>query len=469
VLVVAAWLGVAPVVSVVWGQSEIRGVLAVRGDLTLAQENADRLFLPASVQKLVVAAAALHHLGPNYRIVTELRADGVLHDDGTGVRLEGDLVLVGAGDPTWNRRHRGRDSHGALRDLVAVVRKQGIQEVTGDIVLDVSAFPGRRVPLDWSVGDTSFSYGAGPTAMALDENVLGVTARAGRLWQPALLTVEGGYDWQNLSVTVPSHRHGRGTLDFQPIWGTRTIVVRGEFPITEPVFGVRLAVPDGVERVGRELVRLLQEAGVQFDGEVIVAREKVPASRLLGATESPPLREIVEVILEDSNNWYAEMLLRRLAIELSGEGRIDHGLGIAADFLIDVVGVAPKSFEFDDAAGLSPFNLLSPRSVVELLRWCWRQKWADDYFAAMPGVGEGTLGSWGAVPPVVAKTGTLRQTQSLAGVLGPGSKDPVFFVVFVNHSLATPGEMKRDIRQLLWRWYRWPDGDSADASLGETK
>ena len=41
----------------------------------------------------------------------------------------------------------------------------------------------------------------------------------------------------------------------------------------------------------------------------------------------------------------------------------------------------------------------------------------------------------------------------------------VFFAVFVNHSLATPGQIKRDIRQLLWRWYRSQDtGDrSQDA------
>jgi D-alanyl-D-alanine carboxypeptidase/D-alanyl-D-alanine-endopeptidase (penicillin-binding protein 4) len=452
---VLGFLGAALLVAPAQAQEELRGVLAVRGETTIAQENAERLFVPASVQKLVVAAAALHYLGPDHRIVTELRMTGSLEPSSDGLHLDGDLVLVGAGDPTWNRRHRGGDARAALRELAGAVAARGIRTVSGSLVLDTSAFPGRRVPLDWSVGDTSFAYGAGPSALALDENVLTVTARAGGLWGPAVLAGSGEYEWMNRSTTVPSHRHGRGTLDFQPIWGTRTIVVRGEFPITEPIFGVRLAAPDAVERVGAELLGMLADRGVAVAGGVLVSSERRPmASDPIASSVSPPLREILPAILEDSNNWYAEMLLRHLALAETGEGRMDHGLDLAATFLERTVGNSRRSFVLDDGSGLSPYNLLSPRAVVDLLRWSWAQPWRQVLVEALASAGEGTLAGWGTLPPVLAKTGTLRHTQSLAGVLDPTAADPVFFAVFLNHATRPQGQLKRDIGNLLWRWQR---------------
>src|SRR5215470_5090222 len=76
----------------------LRGWLAMQGDRVVASEQADQLFTPASVQKLVVATAALHWLGHDRQIETVVRARGAI-DSGV---LRGDLVLEAAGDPTWS-------------------------------------------------------------------------------------------------------------------------------------------------------------------------------------------------------------------------------------------------------------------------------------------------------------------------------------------------------------------------------
>src|SRR4029077_8464086 len=94
----------------------------------LVARDADGEFAPASNFKLLDAATALAYLGPRTRFVTQLFARGAL-DQGM---LDGDLILVGGGDPVLARSD--------LRDAVAAVAAHGIQSVTGTVLVDESFF-----------------------------------------------------------------------------------------------------------------------------------------------------------------------------------------------------------------------------------------------------------------------------------------------------------------------------------------
>jgi D-alanyl-D-alanine carboxypeptidase/D-alanyl-D-alanine-endopeptidase (penicillin-binding protein 4) len=109
----------------------------------LYSRNADRSLAPASNEKLLTTAAALIRLGPDTTLQTVVRPapDAVLQPDGT---LQGDLILVGAGDPSLNDV--------AMRDLVAQLRAAGIRRVTGAIVGDESLFDNRRGSYDSNFG-----------------------------------------------------------------------------------------------------------------------------------------------------------------------------------------------------------------------------------------------------------------------------------------------------------------------------
>jgi D-alanyl-D-alanine carboxypeptidase/D-alanyl-D-alanine-endopeptidase (penicillin-binding protein 4) len=109
----------------------------------LYSRNANRTLAPASNQKLLTTAAALIRLGPATTLDTVVRPapDAVLQPDGT---LEGDLILVGAGDPSLNDV--------AMRDLVSQLRAAGIRRVTGAIVGDESLFDNRRGSYDSAFG-----------------------------------------------------------------------------------------------------------------------------------------------------------------------------------------------------------------------------------------------------------------------------------------------------------------------------
>ena len=121
------------------------------GEMLFAQ-NAGRSLVPASNAKLPLTYAATVHLGPSFRISTEVLGDG--SQDGT--TWDGSLVLKGNGDPTLSRAD--------LRALALQVRATGIRAVTGDVVGDESSYDARRMVAGWKA---SFFIRESPPLSAL--------------------------------------------------------------------------------------------------------------------------------------------------------------------------------------------------------------------------------------------------------------------------------------------------------------
>lgn len=433
-----------------------RGFLVVRGERVLAAENAGRLFTPGSVQKLLVCAAALHFLGPEHRVTTTVHGSGALR----GGELAGDLVIAAAGDPTWNARFFAADPRSPLRDLARQLRERGVRRVAGDLVIDVGRFPGRGAPPSRPPSELAYAYGAPASALAVDESSVAVEIAPGR--RPG----DGGrleplgeaarIEWDNRIRTVTRDRHDRGTVDFLPVPERLAVLVRGEYPVSEPPYRVEVSVPQPDLFAAEVLREVLAREGVEVAGRTRIAAA-VPRGETLATLRSPPLAELLAPILTDSHNWYAEMLLRQLALAVGGQARDDEGLDLVKGFLTAEVGVAEDAFVLDDASGLSPYDLLSPEAVVELLRHVWRQPWRDQFVAALAAPGRGTLRGWGRLPPLAAKTGTVRHSLALAGYLEPHGPsehgaEPVVFACFLNHRGEERAELRAEMTAWLNRW-----------------
>lgn len=443
-----------------------RGYLAVRlaagGQLEVIEaHNADRLFVPASVLKLVTVATALHHLGADYRWLTRLTADGPVR----GGVLGGDLVIEPAGDPTWGDGFYDGGADAPLAALAEQLRARGLTRVTGDLVVDGARFPGRPHPGDRSFSDLPYRFGTPTTGLAVDEATITVRVAPGAaVGEPARVTAPAGVEVINHTSTVGPERRGAGTLDFVPVWGTDTLLLRGEYPINEPPFVVAASDPAPELRAARRLRAALASAGVRVDGAVrLGARAAVgggPDSvRVLAELHSRPLGDLLERVLTDSHNWYADMLTLTLAKEVAGTGRFDDGVEVVADFVSEVRGDpsgdgarARAGVSLTDGSGLSSSNLVTPRTLVQVLAHALQQPWGQTLIGALAQSGEGTLAAWPALPATVAKTGTLRHTVALAGVLDAGAATPVLFCYFVNHHLRGPADARRQIASAVRRW-----------------
>ncbi len=143
-----------------FGDSTVALSVSMDGYGEVVAHNADLALTPASTQKLLTAVAALAALGPDADLETTVRAHGPVTDG----RLQGDLVLVGGGDPSL----RSGGTH-SLDELAAQVRATGIRRVTGDLVGDESRFDSVRTAPGWF--DWHVPRIIGPlSALAVDGN-----------------------------------------------------------------------------------------------------------------------------------------------------------------------------------------------------------------------------------------------------------------------------------------------------------
>src|SRR5258705_12950556 len=109
-------------------------------------------------------------------------------------------------------------------------------------------------------------------------------------------------------------------------------------------------------------------------------RLSTPLTEYLGR----PLPDIIFPILNTSQNWFAEMLLKILGREVGGAGSWEKGLEAEKRFLIDSVKIDSTAFALDDGSGLSAGNLGTPQAFVELLEDIYRHPQKAPFFAAPP-------------------------------------------------------------------------------------
>ena len=461
VIVLAALAGAAPPAAEAQPAADgaHRGWLAARlldgGALQVIDErNAGRLFVPASVLKVVTAAAALERLGPEYRWRTRLTTGG----EQAGETIDGDLVVEPGADPTWGEFFDD-GAAGPLAALAGQVRARGVTRVAGDLVVNAGRFPGRRHPLDRSLGDLPYRHGAPPAGLAVDEATVTVRVAPGpSIGAPARVRAPDGIDVINRTLTVGRDRHGAGSLDLLPVWGADALLLRGEYPISEPAFSIPASDPAPMLRAARRLRDALHAAGVTVAGAVRIEAWIPPGSgrdRALAELRSPPLRELLPAILTRSHNWYADTLILTLGLEVAGTGRFDDGVEVVADFAADLSGrgaPAAAGPALRDGSGLSSGNLIAPATVARVLAHAAGRPWGPTLIDALAAPGEGTLAAWPRLPPAAAKTGTLRHTVALAGILDPAADAPVVFCYFVNHDPRPRPAARSEIAAALRRW-----------------
>src|SRR6201997_2839030 len=170
-------------------------VVSLSTGRTLYARNADKLFTPASNTKLFTTAAALALIGPDYKFHTTVETNGKLDRYG---RLNGDVVLVGHGDPNLSGRElpydlrTQRNDHPiqVLESLADALVQKGVKYVDGDLVADDSYFAFERYGEGWSQDDLVWGDGAPVSALTINDNVVFVNILpADRAGERAFVTI----------------------------------------------------------------------------------------------------------------------------------------------------------------------------------------------------------------------------------------------------------------------------------------
>src|SRR5262249_30026815 len=170
-------------------------VMKVQQGQLLFAHNPDRLFDPASNEKILTTATALARLGPEYRYRTVLFGP-VADDDGV---VRGDVYLRGSGDPSLATQD--------LVDIAEQLSRKGVRHIAGGVVVDERTVDRRGgAPLDTSDARDDLGY----SAITLNRNTFAVRIRpaeqAGQLVEVTIDPPSGYLVVRNHAVTVSGGR-----------------------------------------------------------------------------------------------------------------------------------------------------------------------------------------------------------------------------------------------------------------------
>jgi D-alanyl-D-alanine carboxypeptidase/D-alanyl-D-alanine-endopeptidase (penicillin-binding protein 4) len=167
---------------------------------------------------------------------------------------------------------------------------------------------------------------------------------------------------------------------------------------------------------------------------------------------SPPLREIIKVVNKNSQNFYAEQILKTIGLEAAHYGTRENGIQAEFDIFKDM-GINTDGMVMVDGSGLSRLNLVSPRHFISLLNYMFKSKYYIPYFNSLPIAGvDGTLATrlknTRAEAKIRAKTGYLTAVRSLCGYALTGDNEPVAFSIIVNN-FNVPVKLAENVQDLV--------------------
>lgn len=415
----------------------------------------DHGFMTASNMKLISSATALATLGPDHRFRTTLVATGPLGD---GV-LEGDLVLVGSGDPTFGAGDDPREVLFALVDRV--IADTGLRAIHGDVLGDDDCHPDETMGEGWSWNYQGASYAAQVSGLCFAENCATVVATAAADAQPpvidlvpqtAYLTVENG--------AICSAELGRSALWAERQRASNRIRVGGRLPTDARAWRRTVSVENPTAYAATVLAEVLRERGVEITGTALDRDERPPRPErygdetVLATHESAPLREILVTLNKVSQNLYAEQVLRAASRHARGDGGMTTAAAHAKATLREL-GVDTTGMRIADGSGLTRLDLVRPRQLADLLTAIWGGELRETYLPTLPIAGvDGTLrGRFRDGPAagrVRAKTGTISSVIALSGyVMRKGDAAPLCFSILVNNFTCRSADTKAAVDRFV--------------------
>jgi D-alanyl-D-alanine carboxypeptidase/D-alanyl-D-alanine-endopeptidase (penicillin-binding protein 4) len=356
------------------------GAISVDG-VMIGERNSDIAVIPASTQKLPVAATALEVLGPDFRYTTTVVAASAP----IGGVIEGDLHLVGGGDPllssnwypTSNLERNAVTSPTSFDALADRVVAAGVTGIRGSVVGDGTRYDDEYFAPGWGDGVAGVEGGPYDALMANDSRVLG-----------------------------------------------------------DPLRG-----DDPNEAAAREFTLLLEARGVSVGSSA--KNGAAPAGAVeLASIESAPMSDVIAEMLGNSDNNTAEMVVKELGHAQSSSGTREAGLDLIRQQLVDW-DVDVTSIVLADGSGLSLDNRLTCDALLTVLQ---RTGFESPIGQGLPVAGQtGTLADVFNEHPVAGrlrgKTGTLNNppfnvdppaVKALAGYLPVEGGSAVEYALVLN-------------------------------------
>lgn len=425
---------------------------ATTGD-TLYSQDADRLFMPASNQKLLTGAVALQVLGPEYRWRTPVLLRGTQR----GATFAGDLAVVGSGDPSVSDSLRGGDALSAFDPVVAALRARGIRRITGQVMAEGDAFPGATSGFGWEIDDLDTPSGAVVDELQFNEGLLRLVVRGGRS-STAPVTVSRTpttrYPALRIEARTRAASDAGARIDVAYDSTGQTLVVTGTLAVGDSVrVSTSYRHPSDAYRAA--LIERLAARAIRVDDRPTQPSRPSAARRPISSRgadtlvvlESSSLRDVLPRLMKPSQNQIAELLFRTSGLVGTGSGHADSARALAARTLLQM-GIAAEHVAYRDGSGLSRHDYVTPRAILQVLDAMRRAPWGSMFRLSLPLAGvDGTIANRMKNTPAAgnasAKTGTLDKTRALSGYVTSADGRVIMFSMIANSYTVPTREVDR--------------------------
>lgn len=403
---------------------------AKTGKILFERKSLER-FVPASTAKIMIAASALLALGERFHYETTLR---VLPHSRQPGRIEGDVYVEFSGDPSLTSED--------LKELFKALRRAGIREITGQVVIDNTRFQGPHYAPGWTWDSIPWHYSAPITSVILNQNRVNLTLHPGTV--PGGLVQARVVGEQGSAFSVESFT--RAATPLQANTSCQLLVnmdnhnhlqLGGCWPVSKDPVGLRLAVtnPDLVAK--QVVTSALKINEIRLRGNVVIGHPTPKDTVVVARHQSEPLKELVKQVLTDSNNIFAESLTKTLGYHQFQHGSFKAGVRAMKKILGQSANLNVKRMKLMDGSGQSRYNLLSPRDLSQVLYLMYHHPLYNSFkeglaVSGKTGTLRGRMSGKGMAGKVLAKTGSLEGVSALSGYLSTKNHQNLIFTIMTD-------------------------------------
>ena len=407
--------------------------------------------------KTMTTATALEILGGNYKYKTILAKDK---------NKSNHLLVYGSGDPTLGSKCLNNDPTAFLKQWAKVIKLNFDTTKVIDITIVDDCFGYAGISDRWIWQDMGIDYAAPSYGISLFDNTCKLYLNTIRRDTcPVVLYSDPkiGFEFTNM-LTVNATGKDNGYIRGEPLSNKRLLT--GNIPSGRSSFALKGDIPNPGLLLGQVLADELKRSNVQIgmvETTYELYKENMPSNThywfdcdTIYEHLSVPMRDIIREVNVNSNNHYAEQLIRTIGRAKNKNiytSALDEGINVLKT-MWKARGIDTDALFMYDGCGLAPSNAVSAEMICDMLVYMQKNsRNSADYLQSFPiagrtGTVRGLLRGTRLAGKVYAKSGTIVNVRCYAGYYIEGNKKYAF-AIFVNNYNSPRSEVVRAIEKLL--------------------
>lgn len=435
-------------------------IVSINKNTSLFNYRSDDLFSVASNMKILTTSAALEYLGPDFEYKTRVETHGRITASG---ELLGDIIIRGGGDPNISGRFYNANILAIPESWTHALKNKGIQVITGDIIADDRIFDRVYTGSNWPENQLSEWYCAPSSGLSFNDNCVDIILipekKPGSVVTLLVDPDTSYFTIFNTCVYTSNKKEHAYSVYRKP--ETNQIFIKGKFWINAPQKTTWVTVHNPALYLATVFKEVLEKNDivVQGNARLINADESLQTDLEVIAQTTSSMEQTIFVTNKQSQNFYAEQIIKTLGAQIKGSGTLATGIEVVHDFM-NKLGFQPEEYHIDDGCGLSKGNRLSPTMITTILAYMSQHPHGKILWDSLPTSGtDGGLRRRMIAPhyknKIHAKTGYIARASALSGYVDTRNGDVLAFSILMNNfkDLCLVRKIQDDICKALVDYY----------------